>query len=79
MDATERAAIRAGMGVNEYTDRLDRGLLFCHRCQDFHPAKEFGTDNSRIGGRAGSCLRSLREARNSRAVRTAQSSFPAGS
>ena len=66
MDATERAAARAGMGVNEYTDRLDRGYLFCHRCQDFHLAKEFGADSSRVGGKAGSCLRSLRLARRSR-------------
>jgi hypothetical protein len=66
MDATERAAARAGMGVNEYVDRLDRGYLFCYRCQGFHLAGEFGTDSSRADGKAGSCRRSLRDARRSR-------------
>jgi hypothetical protein len=46
--------------------KIDRGYLFCFRCQGFHPAGDFGTDKSRIGGKAGSCLRSLREARKSR-------------
>lgn len=70
MDATERAAERAGMGVNEYIDRLDRGLLFCYRCQAFHPAADFGADQSRVGGKAGSCRRSVRAARQSRLATT---------
>jgi hypothetical protein len=66
LDATERAARRAGMGLNEYVDRLDRGDLFCYRCQGFHPGAEFGSDRSRVGGKTGSCLRALRAARKSR-------------
>jgi hypothetical protein len=66
MDSLERAAERAGMGANEYTDRLDRGDLYCYRCQAFHPAGEFGSDRSRIGGKAGSCRRSLGDARKAR-------------
>ena len=56
--ALKTAAARAGVGVNEYLDRLNRGLLYCWRCQDWHSAEEFGKDSSRSSGRAASCRRS---------------------
>jgi hypothetical protein len=41
MDTRERAlrsaATKAGLGVNEYLDRLNKGLKYCWRCQDWHP------------------------------------------
>jgi hypothetical protein len=70
MDVTgpsERAlktdAERAGVTVQEYLGRLNRGLLYCYRCDDWHEAEAFGPDRRRVSGRAGSCQRSLREAR----------------
>jgi hypothetical protein len=56
--ALKAAATRAGLGVNEYLDRLNAGLLYCWRCQDWHAAEEFGKDSSRSSGRAASCRRS---------------------
>lgn len=51
-------ATRTGLGVNEYLDRLSKGLLYCWRCQDWHQAEEFGKDSSRASGRTSSCRRS---------------------
>lgn len=61
--ALKAAATRAGLGVNEYIDRLNAGLLYCWRCQDWHPADEFAKDASRTSGRAASCRRSANAAR----------------
>ena len=52
------AAKRVGLTTSEYLDRLNAGLLHCFRCQDWHPAGEFGLDRSRSRGRAASCKRS---------------------
>ena len=60
--ALKAAATRAGLGVNEYIDRLNAGLLYCWRCQDWHDAEEFGKDKSRASGRAASCRRSKNDA-----------------
>jgi 5-methylcytosine-specific restriction endonuclease McrA len=57
--ALKAAATRVGLGVNEYVDRLNAGLLYCWRCQDWHDAEEFGKDASRARGRASSCRKSL--------------------
>lgn len=54
----KRAATRVGLGINEYIDRLNKGLLYCWRCQDWHDAEEFGKDASRPSGRNPSCRRS---------------------
>jgi len=62
--ALKAAATRAGLGVNEYIDRLNRGLLYCWRCQDWHDADEFGQDASRSSGHAASCRRSRNAARD---------------
>lgn len=56
--ALKAAAARAGLGVNEYIDRLNAGLLYCWRCQDWHDAEKFGKDSSRTSGRAASCRQS---------------------
>lgn len=56
--ALKAAATRAGVGVNEYIDRLNKGLLYCWRCQDWHRAEAFGKDSSRWSGRASSCRES---------------------
>lgn len=56
--ALKVAAARTGLGVNEYVDRLNKGLLYCWRCQDWHAADAFGKDSSRWRGRASSCRRS---------------------
>lgn len=61
--ALKAAATRAGLGVNEYIDRLNAGLLYCWRCQDWHDAEQFGSDRSRTSGRAASCRRSIAAAR----------------
>ena len=64
--ALKVAATRAGLGVNEYIDRLNAGLLHCWRCQDWHDAEEFGKDSSRVSGRAASCRRSKNDAARQR-------------
>lgn len=56
--ALKAAATRTGLGVNEYTDRLNKGLLYCWRCKDWHDAEEFGKDSSRTSGRTSSCRNS---------------------
>ncbi len=61
--AQKTAAARAGLGVNEYIDRLNKGLLPCWRCQGWHDAEEFGKDSSRSSGRASSCRQSIAAAR----------------
>lgn len=57
------AAGRVGLGVGEYVDRLNKGLLRCWRCQDWHTVNEFGKDSSRSNGRSASCRRSIAAAR----------------
>jgi hypothetical protein len=52
------AAARTGLGVDEYTERVSKGLLYCWRCREWHDADEFGKDSSRWSGRASSCRRS---------------------
>lgn len=70
--ALKRAAARADLGVNEYIDRLNAGLLYCWRCQDWHAADEFGKDSSRVSGRESSCRRSRNAARKQRYERRAR-------
>jgi hypothetical protein len=55
-------AARAGVGVGEYQARLRHGLLWCYRCQDWHPAEAFPADARRHSGRAGSCHQAIRAA-----------------
>jgi len=53
-------AARAGVDVAEYQARLERGLLWCYRCEDWHPATAFPADARRHSGRAGSCSQAIR-------------------
>ena len=55
-------AARAGVSVGEYQARLRQGLLWCYRCQDWHPAEAFPADARRHSGRAGSCRQAIRAA-----------------
>jgi hypothetical protein len=55
-------AARAGVTAQEYLTRLSQGLLYCYRCQDWHPEDAFPADNRRHSGRAGSCNRAIRAA-----------------
>jgi hypothetical protein len=55
-------AARAGVGVGEYQARLRHGLLWCYRCQDWHPTDAFPADARRHTGRAGSCHQAIRAA-----------------
>jgi hypothetical protein len=59
----KNAARRAGLDLREYVDRLNRGLLHCGRCRDWHKAEEFGLDRTRYTGRNSSCRRSITIAR----------------
>src|ERR1700692_4395498 len=61
--ALRAEAARVGATVQEYLGRLGQGLLYCYRCAEWHDAGAFGRDRRRPSGRAGSCLRSVREAR----------------
>ncbi len=61
--ALRAEAARAGATVQEYLGRLGQGLLYCYRCAEWHDAGAFGRDRRRPSGRAASCLRSVREAR----------------
>ena len=61
--ALRAEAARAGVTVQEYLGRLGKGLLYCYRCDDWHDTDAFGPDRRRLSGRAGACLRSVREAR----------------
>ena len=55
-------AARAGVGAGEYQARLQHGLLWCYRCQDWHQADAFPADARRHSGRAGSCHQAIRAA-----------------
>lgn len=64
--ALKAAATRVGLGTNEYQDRINKGLLWCTRCQAWHPAEAFAIDRSRVmRGRAGSCRQSISAAARS--------------
>lgn len=57
-----RMASRAGLSTTEYRERLNRGLRYCWRCQDWHPCSDFGKDASRWDGLRRSCRRSINAA-----------------
>ena len=61
--ALQTAATRAGISAGEYLRRLGTGQRYCYRCRDWHDASEFGADNRCPDGKATSCLRSVRAAR----------------
>jgi hypothetical protein len=52
-------AARAGVGVEEYQARIQQGLLWCYRCQDWHQAEAFPADARRHSGRSGSCRQAI--------------------
>ena len=64
--ALKAAATRAGVGLLDYQDRINKGLLYCWRCCEWHPAGDFGIDRSRIRGRTGDCRRSRNAAARQR-------------
>lgn len=57
--ALRTAAARVGLSTTEYLDRLNAGLRWCFRDQDWEPTSKFGKDRSRSDGLARSCRRSL--------------------
>jgi hypothetical protein len=57
--ALKVAAARVGLGVNEYIDRVNKGLRYCYRCAGWHPCGEFGKDPSRMDGLARACRSSI--------------------
>jgi hypothetical protein len=67
-------AARAGVSAGEYAARLERGLLWCYRCLDWHQAEAFPVDSRRHTGRAGSCTQAIRAA--VRDALTAAGEFP---
>lgn len=56
--ALKTAAKRTGLSPTEYLDRLNAGLRWCFRDQDWEPAANFGKDGSRSDGLDRSCRRS---------------------
>jgi hypothetical protein len=52
-------AARAGVTVEAYLGLLHRGLIYCWRCEDWHPAGEFAPEPRRHTGHAGACRRSI--------------------
>ena len=55
-------AARAGVDLGEYQARLQQGLLWCYRCENWHEAAAFPVDARRHSGRGGSCRQALRAA-----------------
>jgi hypothetical protein len=74
--ALKTAASRAEVTIDEYLWRLGNGQRYCYRCQEWHDASEFGPDSRRPGGKATSCLRSIRAARHA-ALRRELGGLPA--
>jgi hypothetical protein len=70
-------AARAGVTAQEYLSRLRRGLLYCYRCQDWHPENAFPADSRRHTGRAGSCNRAIRAAVRQELTERGQLAAPA--
>jgi hypothetical protein len=74
MDNQERAlraaATKAGLGINEYVGRLDAGLKYCWRCQDWHPGSAFARDANRGDGLRAACRDSINAAARKPAVQT---------
>jgi hypothetical protein len=49
------AAKRAGLSLEEYQDRIDRGLKRCTFCEEWKLLELFDTDNSRGDGKTAGC------------------------
>lgn len=64
--ALATAAARVGLSPTEYMDRVNAGLRWCYRDQDWEPCSAFGRDRSRADGLARSCRRSSSAAARSR-------------
>jgi hypothetical protein len=60
--ALKVAANRAGLGINEYIDRLNKGLKYCRGCQDWHPRAAFSKNAGRRDGFAAACRESMNAA-----------------
>ena len=71
--ALKAAAARTGYTVTEYLDKLNAGLRWCFRDQDWEPVANFGKDTSRSDGIARSCLRSRRVKKRMRRILAAPS------
>lgn len=64
--ALRTASVRVGLSTTEYLDRLNAGLRWCFRDQDWELTSSFGKDRSRSDGLARSCRRSLAAVRRAR-------------
>lgn len=60
------AAARVGLSETEYLDRVNAGLRWCYRDQDWEPVAAFGRDRSRADGLDRSCRRSRNAAARAR-------------
>lgn len=49
------AAIRTGLSFEEYTKKIDQGLKYCWKCQEWHEISEFNADNSKSDGLQAIC------------------------
>ncbi len=50
------AAVRVGVGVDEYRKRVDGGEKWCTGCKAWHPVADFPRDRTRADGRKARCL-----------------------
>lgn len=66
--ALRTAAKRVGLSPSEYLDRVNAGLRWCYRDQDWEPIANFGRDRSRMDGLERCCRRSRNAAARSRHV-----------
>jgi len=63
-----QAAGRVGVSVDEYAERVSRGLKWCTGCREWHERAAFFTDRSRSDGLAASCAVAMRARYKSRAT-----------
>lgn len=54
------AAQKAGLTVEEYTERCSRGLKRCYKCNQWRPTSEFANDCSRYDGKSARCFECVR-------------------
>lgn len=66
--ALRAAATRVGLTPTEYLNRVNVGLRWCYRDQDWEPVANFGRDRTRSDGLDRSCRRSRNAAAKRRRV-----------
>jgi hypothetical protein len=63
LGAFKTAAVKIGVGFDEYKSRIDSGERWCTSCKQWHPRGAFGSDASRSDGLAAHCLSSRKTGR----------------